>query len=183
MEGMKKISAMTALMTMTAAGLVACSPPNENPAACNSVTPQDTAFGRYLDAGEIPTTGGVPFRFEIADNHFDACDHISWLGLTGTTQPEGAEEDSSGFVVFFEDGNLVTDPQPVQMGAAPLVERNDADEEATVQFGHYAEPGQAVTMDLRIFTFNYEGERIVVAEREDFDTYAEDRNQLVMSVD
>lgn len=183
MDNMKKIFAMTALMAVTAAGLTACSPPNENPAACNSVTPEDTAFGQYLEAGEIPTTGDSPFRFEVADNHFDACDHISWLGLTGTTQPEGEEEDSSGFVVFFENGDLVADPQPVQMSAAPLVERNDADDEATVQFGHYAAPGEVVTMDLRVFTFNYEEDRIVVADRAEYDAYAEGRNQLLLSAE
>lgn len=179
--GMLKTIGATGLMAVAAAGLVACSPPNENPAACNDVTPEDTAFGQYLDAGEIPTTGGEPFRFEVTDNHFDACDHISWLGLSGTTLPEGGEQDNSGFVVFFQDGDLVTDPKPVQMGAAPLVERNDADDQATVQFGHYAAPGEVVTMDLRVFTFNYVDGKIEVSDREEYDSYAQGRNQLNMA--
>lgn len=166
-----------------AAGLVACSPPNENPAACNDVTPEETTFGSYLESGEIPTTGGNAFRFEITDNHFDACDHISWLGLTGTTQAADEEQDTSGFVVFFEDGNLVTDPTPVQLGAAPFVERNDADDQATVQFGHYGRPGESVTQDLRIDTFNYVDGRIEVEDEAGYDNYAEGRNQLILDAD
>lgn len=181
--GMGKPLGMAGLMAVVAAGLVACSPPNENPAACNDITPEETSFGQYLDAGEIPTTGDEPFRFEVTDNHFDACDQISWLGLTGTTQPEDGEQDTSGFVVFFQNGDLVTDPQPVQMGAAALVERNDADDQATIQFGHYARPGEVVTMDLRVFTFNYVDGQIEVADRAEYDSYAEGRNQLVMSAD
>lgn len=180
---MGRILGIAGATVVASAGMVACStsPPNENPAACNDLTPEDTAFGKYLEAGEIPTTGDTPFRFEISDNHFDACDHISWLGLSGTTQPEGEEQDNSGFVVFFEDGTLVTDPKPVQMGAAPLVERNDADDEATIQFGHYAPPGEAVTLDLRVFTFNYVDGHIEVADEQVYDSYAEGRQQLLMS--
>lgn len=168
-------------MVLGTVGVVACSsPPNENPAPCNDKTPQDTAFATYLDAGEIPTTGEEPFRFEVTDNHYDACDHISWLGLTGTTQPEGEQEDSSGFVVFFQDGDLVTDPRPVQMGAAPFVDRNDADDQVIVQFGHYAPPGQATTEELRVETFNYVDDRIEVEDEAAYEEYAQGRNQLVM---
>lgn len=182
--GLGRILGTAGLITMAGAGLAACSsPPNENPAACNDAAPEDTAFGQYLEAGEIPTTGEEPFRFEITDNHFDACDHISWLGLSGTTQPGGGEEDTSGFVVFFRDGDLVTDPQPVQMAAAPLVERNDADDQAIIQFGHYARPGESVTMELGEFTFNYVDGAIEVEDRAAYDAYAEERDQLVMSAD
>lgn len=182
-HGVGRSLGIAGAVAVTAAGLVACSPPNENPAACNSTAPEDTAFGAYLEAGEIPTTGDEPFTFEITDHHFDACDHISWLGLTGTTQPGGDEQDTSGFVVFFEDGNLVTDPKPVQLGTAPFVERNDADDQATVQFGHYARPGEAVTEDLRIDTFNYVDGHIEVEDAAGYDNYAEGRNQLVMTRD
>lgn len=179
--GVGRTLGIVGAMALTTAGLVACSsPPNENPAPCNDKTPQDTAFAQYLDSGEIPTTGDEPFRFEVADNHYDACDHISWLGLTGTTQPEGEQEDTSGFVVFFQDGDLVTDPRPVQMGAAPFVDRNDADDQAIVQFGHYAPPGEVTTTEVREETFNYVDGKIEVEDEASYEDYAQGRNQLVM---
>ncbi|NMB23383.1 MAG: hypothetical protein GX983_08505, partial [Corynebacterium sp.] len=96
------------------------------------------------------------------------------------TQPEGEQEDTSGFVVFFQDGDLVTDPRPVQMGAAPFVDRNDADDQAIVQFGHYAPPGEVTTTEVREETFNYVDGKIEVEDEASYEDYAQGRNQLVM---
>ncbi|RSZ63797.1 hypothetical protein EAH68_06050 [Corynebacterium hylobatis] len=73
--------------------------------ACGDVTVEDTAFAPYLDLATIPTDVDLDMQeVQIREDHFDACQLLSWLIVDGTL---GA--DPAFGVVFFHEGELVRD--------------------------------------------------------------------------
>lgn len=105
----------TATLLGTALALTACAQesgtgtgtPAENPVqeavACGDVTLEDTAFAPYLEAATIPTDGDAALTgVQVRENHFDACQPLSWLVLEGTL----GNEPAAG-LLFFHGGALV----------------------------------------------------------------------------
>lgn len=75
----------------------------------------DTHFGAWMPSGMLPTTDKDHwFEFRLKDNHFDPCAELSWVTLTGVSQPLDrpdpmAWESPNALVVFFHDGELIDD--------------------------------------------------------------------------
>lgn len=139
--------------------------------------------------GAEPTEEPPQFYFTITENQFDACADLSWITLTGSTTdpddpaPDPAARDSSSAVVFFHRNQLITDPLPVQVAANPYVQYGETTKTTatpTVQmnFGHYAPPGEAVTMEIRQVTFSWDNDRLTLDDEDWFRNYGESRMRL-----
>ncbi|AZA08315.1 LppP/LprE family lipoprotein [Corynebacterium pseudopelargi] len=131
-----------------AALLVACGTQETSDVASSSSSPSSTSEAPACSTQRNPFWGvrplplasnpSITFDFTITEDHFDACEPLSWSVLAGI-----AGADFRKAVVFFQHGEIVTEPEPLLLGSMEDVQRIDP---STVVI-HYR-GGEAATFTL-----------------------------------
>lgn len=172
--------------------LTGCTGQEDAPTATETVTdtvtdtveaspaPDDAACG---EAPENPLTGDVPvpvrfaqapdnsdvfFHYSVSEDESDPCAPLSWVILNGgngtTENPNGTAGSSRQTVVFFADGEVVTDPAPILARRIESVERVD-DSTARVEYAFYTDaPAAADETAPGAATFHWNGSELEVSD-------------------
>ncbi|GGG79473.1 LppP/LprE family lipoprotein [Corynebacterium pelargi] len=98
--------------------------PSSSVVAASSEQPPACAGERNPFWGVRPlplaSNPSITFDFTISEDHFDACEPLSWAVLSGMAGPDFRKA-----VVFFEHGSVVVEPAPLLLGSMDAVERID----------------------------------------------------------